>query len=52
MLERRNIVLLDEFDRETNAIINPEMCVKRIEDFPEVTVSCFSWIIFALTRII
>ena len=39
-------MLLDEFDRETNAIINPEMCVERIEDFPEVTISCFSWRLF------
>ena len=39
-------MLLDEFDREANAIINPEMCVERIKDFPEVTISCFSWKLF------
>ena len=31
-------MLLEEFDRETNAIINPNMCAERIEDFPEVTI--------------
>ncbi len=39
-------MLLAEFDRETNAIINPNMCEERIEDFPEVTISCFSWRLF------
>ncbi len=39
-------MLLEEFDRETNAIINPDMCAERIEDFPEVTISCFSWMLF------
>lgn len=35
-------MLLEEFDRETNAVINPDMVTQRIEDFPEVTISCFS----------
>lgn len=39
-------MLLEEFDIETNAIIDPNMCVERIEDFPEVTISCFSWRLF------
>ena len=39
-------MLLEEFERETNAIINPDMCVEKIENFPEVTISCFSWKLF------
>ena len=39
-------MLLEEFDRETRAIIDPDMCAERIEDFPEVTISCFSWKLF------
>ena len=39
-------MLLEEFDRETNAIIDPNMCAERIEDYPEVTISCFSWRLF------
>ena len=35
-------MLLEEFDRETNAVINPDMVTERIEDFPEATISCFS----------
>ena len=35
-------MLLEEFDSNRNAVINPEMCLDRIEDFPSVTVSCFS----------
>ena len=36
------IVLLEEFDLNRNAVINPDMCVDKIEDFPDVTISCFS----------
>lgn len=39
-------MLLEEFDRARNAVINPEMVVSRIEGFPEVTVSCFSQALF------
>ena len=39
-------MLLEEFDRETNVIIDPNMCAERIEDFPAVTISCFSWKLF------
>ena len=35
-------MLLEEFDPAKNAVIDPEMVVQRIENFPEVTVSCFS----------
>ena len=35
-------MLLEEFDAERNAVINPDMAVEPIPDFPEVTVSCFS----------
>ena len=31
-------MLLEEFDRETNAVIDPNMCAERIEVFPEVTI--------------
>ena len=39
-------MLLEEFDRERNAVINPDMIVERVEGFPEVTVSCFSYKLF------
>ncbi len=39
-------MLLEEFDRENNAVINPEMCSEKVDDFPEVTISCFSWKLF------
>ena len=35
-------MLLEEFDPTYGAIINPQMVVSRIDDFPEVTISCFS----------
>ncbi|MCR4622245.1 MAG: nucleoside phosphorylase [Clostridiales bacterium] len=35
-------MLLEEFDNRQNAVIDPGMTVKNLEDFPEVTVSCFS----------
>ena len=35
-------MLLEEFDRETRAIIDPDMCAERIEDFPEVTIRILS----------
>lgn len=40
-------MLLEEFDGNRNAVINPDMVVSRIENFPEVTVSCFSAPLFA-----
>ena len=39
-------VLLEEFDRQTDAVINPDMVTEKIEDFPEVTISCFSQKLF------
>ena len=40
-------MLLSEFDLCRDAVINPEMCIKgKIENFPEVTVSCFSHHLF------
>ena len=39
-------MLLEEFDREADAVINPDMVTERTEDFPEVTVSCFSFYLF------
>ena len=35
-------MLLEEFDLNRNAVINPELCADRLEDFPSVTISCFS----------
>lgn len=35
-------MLLNEFDPNKDAVINPGTYAPRLEDFPEVTVSCFS----------
>lgn len=35
-------MLLEEFDDEMDSVINPDMVTDKIENFPEVTVSCFS----------
>ena len=35
-------MLLEEYDCEREAVINPGMLIKKREDFPEITVSCFS----------
>ena len=35
-------MLLEEFDFSKDAVINPGMVVKNINNFPEVTISCFS----------
>ncbi|MCR5231011.1 MAG: nucleoside phosphorylase [Acholeplasmatales bacterium] len=35
-------MLLNDFDENKDAIINPDMCVNKIDNFPEVTISCFS----------
>lgn len=35
-------MLLEEFDRTYDSIINPEMLISRLDDFPDVTISCFS----------
>ena len=35
-------MLLEEFDSEKNAVIDPDMVTQKLEGFPEVTVSCFS----------
>lgn len=40
-------MILEEFDPSKSAVINPDMIVPKIPDFPEVTVSCFSKRIFA-----
>ena len=41
-------MLLEEFDPQVNAVIDPEMVTSRLENFPEVTVSCFSKKLFEL----
>lgn len=35
-------MILEEFDPSKSAVINPDMIANKIEDFPDVTVSCFS----------
>lgn len=40
-------MILEEFDPSHSAVINPDMIVKRIDGFPDVTVSCFSRHLFA-----
>jgi len=35
-------MLLEEFDPQLLAVINPDMVTHKVENFPEVTVSCFS----------
>ena len=35
-------MLLEEFDSDKSAVINPDMCASKIDGFPEVTISCFS----------
>lgn len=39
-------MILEEFDFCKEAIINPEMVVSKVENFPEVTISCFSRTLF------
>lgn len=35
-------MILEEFDASKEAVINPEMILSKIDNFPEVTISCFS----------
>ena len=39
-------MLLHEFDPNKDAVINPEMLVEKIDNFPDVTISCFSQKLF------
>ncbi len=39
-------MLLKEFDSNKNAILNPFDMIQPIEDFPKITVSCFSHVTF------
>ena len=39
-------MVLEEFDPCKTAIINPDMVTTKLENFPEVTISCFSWKVF------
>ena len=36
------MMILEEFDSSLSAVINPDMVVEKIENFPDVTVACFS----------
>lgn len=40
-------MLLEEFDTDRSAIIEPDMVVQKLDNFPAVTVSCFSHQLFA-----
>ena len=40
-------MILEEFDPTKSAIINPDMIIEKISDFPNITVSCFSHHLFA-----
>ena len=40
------MMILEEFDTTMDAVINPDMIVEKIEDFPDVTVSIFSRTLF------
>lgn len=35
-------MLLEEFDNERISVINPDMTTQKLENYPEVTISCFS----------
>ncbi|MDO4650730.1 MAG: nucleoside phosphorylase [Eubacteriales bacterium] len=35
-------MILEEFDENVHAVIDPDMTVHKIDHFPEVTISCFS----------
>ena len=40
-------MLLEEFDPCKDAVINADMCVKnRVENYTEITISCFSHHLF------
>lgn len=39
-------MLLEEFDAAKSAVIDPDMVTKRIDDFPDVTISLFSHYLF------
>ena len=36
------MMILEEFDSSLSAVINPDMVVEKIDNFPDVTVACFS----------
>ena len=36
------MMILEEFDSSLSAVIDPDMVVEKIENFPDVTVACFS----------
>ena len=40
-------MILEEYDPSKTAVINPDMIVQKIENFPDVTVSCFSHRLFS-----
>lgn len=42
-------MMLEEFDQSRHAVIEPEMLNDPLEDFPDVTISCFSGALFQKT---
>lgn len=40
-------MILKEFDPSKSAVINPDMIAEKIENFPDVTISCFSHHLFS-----
>lgn len=40
-------MILEEFDPSKAAVINPDMIVEKIDNFPDVTISCFSERLFS-----
>lgn len=39
-------MLLEDFDKNKNAVINPSHCIDKIEGFPKIGVACFSLKLF------
>ena len=39
-------MILEEFDLDYEAVLNPNMVVAPVNNFPEVTIACFSWQLF------
>lgn len=39
-------MILEEFDPTYEAVLNPNMVIDPVNNFPEVTIACFSWQLF------
>ena len=40
------MILLEEFDNNKNAVVNPSDWVNKIDNMPEVAIACFSDVLF------